>query len=206
MIRHNPAGRRPGHPRRDDYGFTVLEMVITTAIMSLCMAVITAGLLQVYRVVNKNESISTGQSQLHIAFLRLDKEIHYAAGISVPAAVGVDPYVGYLVPTAGIPVCVELRLRVAALQLQRRSWIQGSAPLTPSAWIPLASNLSAVQPFRFWAADPTFGYQRLEVSLTTNSGAGVTASSTHTHVPFPARNTSLATSTATVCTEGRAIP
>ncbi len=194
-------------PRRTwDSGITLIEVVVSMSIMTIVGAIFTAGVLQMFRSANRSEAASTAQSQINNAFLRLDKEIRYAAGISTPGSVGSDSYVEFLTTNTGTPVCTELRLHVATRQLQRRTWIQGSSPLTPSAWIPLASFVSSTQPFTLSAADATFNFQRLQLKLVGTSGAGGTATSKQTDVTFTALNTSPTTSSATVCTEGRAIP
>jgi type II secretory pathway pseudopilin PulG len=196
--------RRPRRTR--DSGITLIEVVVSMSIMTIVGAIFTAGVLQMFRSANRSEAASTAQSQINNAFLRLDKEIRYAAGISTPGSVGSDSYVEFLTTNTGTPVCTELRLHVATKQLQRRTWIQGSSPLTPSTWIPLASLVSSTQPFTLSAADATFNFQRLQLKLAGTSGAGGTATSKQTDVTFTALNTSPTTSSATVCTEGRAIP
>jgi hypothetical protein len=207
-VTRGAAGRlRAGRLRAGrDSGITLVEVVVSMSVMSIVLAMFTASVLQMFRSANQDEAISTAQSQVNIAFLRLDKEIRYAAGISTPGPVGADAYVEYLTTNTGNPVCTELRLHVATGQLQRRTWTQGPSPVTPSAWIPLASNVSSAQPFTFSAPDGTFNFQRLELKVAVSSGTGGTATSKQTDVTFTALNTSLSTSSATVCTEGRSIP
>jgi type II secretory pathway pseudopilin PulG len=176
------------------------------AIMSIVMAMFTSGILQIFRTANKNESTSIAQSQLNLTFLRLDKEIRYASGISVPALVGADWYVEFVTVNTGVAVCAELKLVASTGQLLRRQWPQGMTLLAPGPWTPLASGVSAPQPFTFHAADATANFHRLQLRLTARSGAGDSASSTETDVTFTALNTSLATSSAAVCTEGRSVP
>jgi type II secretory pathway pseudopilin PulG len=200
--------RRPANRlrRTEDGGTTLIEVVVSMSIMSVFMAMFTVGVVQMSRAANKNEATSTAQSQLNIAFMRLDKEIRYAAGVSAPGSVSGDPYVEYLITNSGTPLCTQLRLLVTSGQLQHRTWVQGSSPLTPSAWIPLASQVSATQPFTFFPADSTYNFQRLQLKLVATSGAGPTATAKQTDVTFTAMNTSLSTSSATVCTEGRSVP
>ncbi len=191
---------------RQDTGYTLVEVVVSMTLLSIVMAIFTTGVLQMYRVANRSEATATAQSQINIAFLRLDKEIRYAAGISTPGTVGSDPYVEYLISYTGTAVCTELRLHVATRQLQRRTWNQGASPLTPSPWIPLASDVSSTQAFTFTAADATFNFQRLRLKLVATSGAGGTATPKQSDITFTALNTSLTTSSATICIEGRAVP
>jgi type II secretory pathway pseudopilin PulG len=207
-VTHGAAARRHARfgGRTEDSGITLVEVVVSMSIMGVFMAMFTATILGIFRTVDRSDATSTAQSQVNLAFLRLDKEIRYAAGISVPASVGADPYVEYLTANTGTPVCTELRLHLATGQLQRRTWTEGSAPVTPGAWVPLASNVSSAQPFTFSVADATFNFQRLRLTLVAKAGAGSTAASRLTDTTFTALNTSLATSSAAICTEGRSIP
>jgi type II secretory pathway pseudopilin PulG len=199
-----PGRRPPGRRGGSDDGLTLIDMVVSMVIMSIFMSMFTTAILQTYHAANKIESISGAQSQIHTAFLRLDKEIRYAAGISTESSTG-DPYVEYLTTNTGSPVCTELRLDVASRQLQRRTWPQGMSPLTPSNWIPLATEISSVKPFTFTAADSTFNFQRLRLQLAASSGGASTATTKQTDITFTALNTSLGTASATVCTEGRLV-
>lgn len=192
--------------RAPDDGFTLVEIVVATSIMAACMAMFTAGIIQIYRFVNKTETAADAQGQLAIAFQRLDKELRYASGISTPGLVGDNPYVEYLTTGTGTAVCSQLRLNVTTGVLQYRSWDQGSSPLAPSGWATLAAGVSSAQPFTVTPAGSTFNFQRLTLSLVVSSGGGGTATTTQTEVTFTALNTSLATSSATVCTEGRSVP
>ena len=49
-----------------------------------------------FRTANKTEAVATAQSQISIAFQRLDKEIRYAEGISTPTSSGTGWYVEYV--------------------------------------------------------------------------------------------------------------
>jgi type II secretory pathway pseudopilin PulG len=194
----------PGRRGPDD-GITLVEVVVAMSIMSIVMAMFTTAILQMYRSANRNESASTAQSQLHLAFQRLDKEIRYASGLSTPGLVGGDPYVEYLTVNTGTRACTELRLHLATGQLQRRTWTQGVAP-QPGGWTALASNLDPGTPFTVTVADPTYNFQRLRLTLSASAGNGNDAVVRQSDVTFTALNTSLATSSATVCAEGRPVP
>lgn len=196
MSRRRPAG---------DAGVTMIDVVVAMTLLSIFMAMFTTGVVTMYRSANRNQAISAAQSQVGTVYLRLDKEIRYAAGISEPGPVGADSYVEYLTVFTGTPVCTQLRLDVDSGQLQRRSWRQGSTPLMPGAWIPLAAEVSSAQPFTRWPADATYNFQRLQLQLDARSGAGPAATSRHSDVTFTALNTTLDTASNTVCTEGRAV-
>ena len=191
---------------RDDSGTTMIEMVVSLSIMSMVLAMFTTAILSVHRFANKTESISSAQTQVNLAFLRLDREVRYAAGLSTPGQVGADSYVEYLVVAGGIGTCTELRLHRATGQLQHRTWVHGTAPVVPTGWRQLAMGVSQAQPFTVLPPDETVRYLRLRLQLTATAGAGTSATSTQTDVTFTARNTSLTTPSASACTEGRAVP
>ena len=186
----------------------MIEIVTTLAIMSIAMSIFTTGILQIYRFVNKTESMSITQSQINLAVLRLDKELRYAAGISTPGLLGADWYVEYLTTNTGTATCTGLRLTVTTTQpqLQLRTWPQGTYPSPAPGWATMASEVNSTQPFTVIAPDQDVAYQRLRLTLTASAGTAPTATATQTDVTFTALDTSLGTSNTTVCSEGRVIP
>lgn len=194
---------RSVRPVADDSGMTLLELVVSMSIMGVVMLLATAGLNGAYATEQKVESSSTARSQLGVAFARLDTEVRYADGISTPGTVGADSYVEFRTTLAGTATCTELRLHGDLLQW--RSWPQGMSPLRPDPWTVLASGVSASVPFTFVPATPTVTFQQLRVDFQTSSGTNRTASQASLSQTFPAMNTSLTTSSATVCQEGRAV-
>lgn len=208
----------------------MIEVTVSMVVMSIALTIFTTGFLQVYRTMNKTESLSTAQAQVTMAFQRLDREVRYASGISTQAQVGQDFYVEYAItppvreptatptpsPTATRTLtCVQLRLHAASRQLQRRSWPKDVSPVTPTAWVPLVSDVVVPlpggvvteQPFTFIAADPAVNYyQSLQVNVTVTSGGGATETLRRTDVTFTALNTTIETSSEQTCVEGRAVP
>lgn len=196
--------------RRDD-GVTMIEVVVSLTLMAVLMTIFTTAVIDVYRNVNQTEGISTGQSELNNVFLRLDKEVRYASGISLQAKVGVEWYVEYLNTSRGTEVCTQLRLTRTGL-LQRRTWDRNQTPIQPTTWGVLGSNLGEVSgtpPFSFSAADPSkttgaaSNFHQLTISLAAlGRDDKHLAESSFT---FTALNTSLATTSVGICTEGRTV-
>jgi prepilin-type N-terminal cleavage/methylation domain-containing protein len=192
-----------------DAGLTLIELVVSMLIMSIFMVMFTGGILQMYRAANKTESATVAQAQVNLVFLRLDREVRYASGISLPGTYLGDWYVEYVNTSSGTAVCTGLRLNVASGQLQRRTWSELAAPAPtaapdPTSWRSLASDVTSVtQPFTFLPADDTASFQRLELDIASTSGAGTTGSTRRTDITFTALNTSLTTTSDTVCSEGR---
>jgi Tfp pilus assembly protein PilV len=196
-----------GSARTDDAGVTMIDVVVAMTLMSVFMSIFTGAVVQMFRSASKNLAIARAQSQVTNAYLRLDKEIRYAAGISDPGPVGADTYVEYLTNNTGVATCTELRLNSASGQLQRRSWPQAGTPPAPTAWVPLASAVSSAKPFTLWPADAaTLSFQRLQLTLDATAGSGATAAKRRTDVTFTALNTTPSTSSTAVCSEGRSLP
>jgi hypothetical protein len=185
---------------------TMIDVVVSMAIMSVFLSMFTTGILQIYKGTNKIESITNAQAQLNIIFLRLDKEVRYAAGISVPLDVGPDSYVEYLTTNTGTPVCSELRLYRAKQQVQRRTWTDTASTPVPTGWAPMVSGVTATTPFTRLPPDVDANYQRLQIRVAAVVGAGPTAASKTIDIRFGALNTSMTTDSDTVCTDGRAVP
>ncbi|NJC74193.1 type II secretion system protein [Planosporangium thailandense] len=205
MNRRGTGRRRIQRVRAGgEAGVTLLEIVVAMSIMSLVMAAFTTGVVAMYRAANRTEAIATAESQITIAFERLDKEIRYASAISKPDRVGSSYVVEYLT-TTGVGRCGELRLDPSG-NLRLRAWDQGA---TPPAWTTapvLASNLRTdKQPFQ--PADNA-NFQRLEVTLDAAGGSGAARSTAHTDVTFTALNSQPAArpEDKLVCQEGRTSP
>jgi prepilin-type N-terminal cleavage/methylation domain-containing protein len=189
----------------DDNGFTMIEIVVTMTIMLIVLVLFTSGITQAYSAENRVDAAANSQGQLTIAFQRLDKEVRYAVGISNTGTVAGDQYVEFLTSFTGTPVCTEVRVHVATQQLQQRTWTQGMSPLVPSAWTQLASNVTSTAPFTVTQAGSTLNFQRLRILLTVRTGSNATAATKNSDITFTALNTSLTTSSNTICTEGRAV-
>ena len=194
---------------RGDEGVTLIELVVVMTVMTIFLAIFTAGIVRLSRTSTRVEAGATGQSQLDIAFMRLAEEIHYASQMSQNGTVNSDAYIEYLTLGSGTRTCVELRVHVASGQLQRRTWTQGAAPLTPTPWRALASGVSpwpGVAPFTPVAADPTYNLRRLRVRLAVTTGGDAQPVTRQSDVTFTALNSSPGAADPTVCTEGRSVP
>ncbi|MFI5493661.1 type II secretion system protein J [Actinoplanes sp. NPDC051859] len=196
------------HPRPgDDAGFTLLEVMVSLAILSVAMSIFTTGILQLYRGTSKIESAAVARSQVATAYERLDTEIRYASALSKQGVVNGDHYIEYRTENSGTAVCTQVRLRVRDQQLQRRTWVDGLTPITPSPWVPLASGISGTKPFTFVPADTTYEWQRLVFDISaTDSGEGSNTTSKPLKVTFAALNTSRNTVSEGVCAAGRTVP
>jgi Tfp pilus assembly protein PilW len=196
--------RRCGKGLADDAGTSLIELITAMSIMSVVGAVFTAGIVMMYRSTNAIETRSGSQSQLHIAFTRLDKEIRYATGISVPDQLPSGWYVEYSFLDTGtnppVSKCSELWLDTAAKRLRMRTWVEGS---TAGTFAVLASDVNATQPFTMPGApaNTTSDFQRLRLSLAADAGPSSTRPPNQFNVTFTALNTSASSDAATCAAE-----
>ena len=192
--------------RPDDHGFSLLEIMVSMAVMALFAAVFTGALVGTLRVFSAADAETVTQSEISNVYLSLDREIRYATGISDPAQVQGQWYVEYLLKDGSVPTCVELRLPVGGGDLQRRSWPQGGAVPAFTTRIqnvgPVTENGSPVPPFTRTDVSGTQDYQRLRLYL---SGTGKGGIDNPLDVTFTAANTSAQTASDTFCTEARGV-
>jgi prepilin-type N-terminal cleavage/methylation domain-containing protein len=196
-------------PVPEDEGVTLIEMVVAMMLTSIFMTIFTTGVLQVFGVVDRSDSVSIVQSQLNTVFLRLDKEIRYAAGITAPGSVTGGGYTNTYVEYLSGQRCGQLRLHVATGaatgQLQERTWPVSGSP--GATWSTLATGVSGSPPFTFLPADATSNFQRLRLTLSASSGTGRTAASRRTDVTFTAVNSQITANGAPAdpsgCVQGR---
>jgi len=197
---------------RDDRGFTLIEMVVSMAIMSVIMAVVTAAISQIYSATNRVDTASYNRSQLTIAFRRLDAEMRYATWINTPGLVGTRYYVEYAVPDG----CRQLKLDTSTGVLTLYSWpATGTTPDNPVALASNVSVISGVAPFTTYAigatpfasatADPlgigkAYAPQFAQLRLRLNTVTGATT--TPFDSLFTAENSSVNTNSSS-CSKGR---
>jgi prepilin-type N-terminal cleavage/methylation domain-containing protein len=194
--------------RRDDGGFTLIEMVVTLVIMGVVMILVTGAINQIYNAEQKTEATSDAQSQVLQAFQRLDKGVRYASAISTQTVYAGDPTVEYQTSYNGTPTCTELRLNVVNHVLQQRIWTNVS-PIVLGPWVTIASEISAatfttITPGTPSSTNPNVLFQQLRVQLTSRSGTNATATSKSSDITFTGLNTS-SSSVLTVCTDQRGV-
>jgi prepilin-type N-terminal cleavage/methylation domain-containing protein len=180
-----------------DNGFSLIEVMVSMSVMSIVVVLFTGGIMQLYRAQNRSEAVTSVSQQIHTAFVRLDRDIRYSAGISVPGTVtSGSKYVEYQITNTGAVICSQLRITPAG-QLQTRRKID-SAVAGP--WSVLASQL--VNPSSFTRTPASAGgnaYQQLVVSLTAQAGGAAVTEKETSAFTFTALNTALSTSSDSVC-------
>jgi prepilin-type N-terminal cleavage/methylation domain-containing protein len=164
--------RRPAGPttaeQPDDAGFTLIELLVVLGIMSVVMAITTAGTLGLYSTFNATLRVQEAQGQVGRAFLQLDSELRYAADVRTQTVEGITsayPVLVYLV-AADVVRCYALSFE--GDRLRRRTWQLGTAVPPPTAAEALAAGvvpIAGVAPFTV-TAQPT--------DQTADGGTGAT--------------------------------
>jgi prepilin-type N-terminal cleavage/methylation domain-containing protein len=133
--------------RAGDAGVSLIEVMVTMAIMSTVGVIFTGAILQLHGAANAVEAMVQAQTQVRLAFQRLDREIRYAHGITVPTTVDeAAAYPGaWYVEFLGVDTqtdaaqCSQLRLQDGQLRLRR--WTPGTPPPASLAGTVLASEI-----------------------------------------------------------------
>lgn len=213
-----------GPRRRDDAGVTLVEVMVSMAVMSVVMVIFTGGIMQVFRTTAKSEGISIVQTQLQIAFQRVDKQIRYASWIAAPGKVGSAWYVEFA--NFDGTQCGQLRLDTAAATggnpddgkgvLSMLTWPAdpkvGQPPAAGAPGLIIAQRLLDPGPAGpFERQDPnapgtgfTPDFQRLRITLAAQVGDQQSSDSTaQVDTTFTALNTSRNTPADSECSKGR---
>jgi prepilin-type N-terminal cleavage/methylation domain-containing protein len=173
MARRPPA-------RRDDAGFTLIEVMVSMTLMTIVMAIVTGGIVTMYRTSARAEAGAQVQSALNAAFAKLDRDIRYAQRINAPTAPGTSYAVTFVtLNAAGTPQCVQLSLPQTGGTLVRRQWPQASTSADPATVratvaLQLAPMTAGANPFTVTSGGAGGSdFDRLRVQV--NSTAGLTA-------------------------------
>jgi prepilin-type N-terminal cleavage/methylation domain-containing protein len=130
-----------GSGRGGDGGFTVLELAVSLAIMSIVGAMFAATMVQVTGMHRTTSALGDAEAQVSRAFRRLDNELRYAADMRTQVVADTrSPRQSLLyLSTAVEPRCHALSLVDGALH--RREWSPRTALGAPQV---LASGLVVI--------------------------------------------------------------
>jgi type II secretory pathway component PulJ len=181
---------------------TLAEVMVAMGVMSVVMALVTAGMVQMYRMSTRADVSSVDMAQLQTAFQQLDRTVRYASAISEPndtATAAGGWYVEWSAITAGATLCTQMRLDGPTGRLQRRSNAAGGQI---SSWATVASFLVGTRPFTLEPASSSgYPHQRLTVTVLVESATNASQPARSSTFSFTALNTSLATVSGGVCAD-----
>jgi prepilin-type N-terminal cleavage/methylation domain-containing protein len=193
-----------------DRGFSLIEVMIGSAVMSAVMGIATAGFVQMYRATEKADSAAQAQANLADSFGKLDREIRYAYRVNASYQIGTTGYgVDYIIDDGtGNWQCVQLSLPIAGGSLLRRQWQQSSTSADPAAVTTgiatdMSTGTAGANPFTVRPANTDgSNFDRLVVNLNSTVGASAEGNNTRTYnLQFTALNTTLNSSVPTTCTK-----
>lgn len=197
-------------PARDE-GYSLLDVVVTMAILSVVMVITLGAVLQIYAAVNRTEGTSFARDQLAAGFRRLDKELRYATWVAEPGQVGSRWYLEYATPAG----CRQLVFAGGALTLA--GWtLPGTVPGPPTTLAGELTVPAGVVPFTRYAArsspyatatpgSPAMGrsYSPQFVQVRVRFTATVGRVALPFDTVFTAMNTGYLTSELNDCSKGR---
>ena len=191
-----------------DEGTTLIELMVGMTLMVVFMAMFTGAIVMMNSAMNKSQAVNLTSSQLNVAFLNLDDTVRYASFISTPGkGKSGDWYVELRSTNRGAETCTQLRVNTAAQQLQRRTWtVVNTIASTPSAWVPIASGISAggadggpTQPFALVPLRANAASQQLTITLISPSGSGSSLTNSTSSATFTALNSVVPVPTEPIC-------
>jgi prepilin-type N-terminal cleavage/methylation domain-containing protein len=121
--------------KRRDAGFSLVEVMVGSAVMSVVMAIATAAFVQMYRTADVTEANALTEANLMASFAKLDREVRYAYRINASYQPDAGTFaVDYVVPdSSSALLCVQLTLPTAGGALLRRQWPQKSTSADAAA-------------------------------------------------------------------------
>jgi prepilin-type N-terminal cleavage/methylation domain-containing protein len=191
---------------RRDAGFSLMEVMVGSALMSVVMAVATGGLVSMYHTTDLTESAALTQTSLTASFNKLDREVRYAYRINDEYSTNDTYGVDYVMPDENNNMlCVQLTLPKAGGTLMRRQWPQTATPASPAATVSaVASNMASAakdsdgnqaNPFDREAPDLDSNYDRLNIEINSTVGQSAYGTTRSYDLTFTALNTVSVTNT-----------
>jgi prepilin-type N-terminal cleavage/methylation domain-containing protein len=191
---------------RDDKGFTLMEVMVGAALMSVVMAVATSGFVSMYHTADKTEANALTESNLMLSFAKLDREVRYAYRVNPPYMANTNTFaVDYvLADNQNVMQCVQLTLPVAGGALIRKQWPLASNSANPAAVTSgVATNLVtankttdaggatvAANPFTLLASrQGGSDFDRLKINMNSRAGITSLGATRNYNLQFNALNT-----------------
>ncbi len=195
---------------RRDEGTSLVELMVGMVLMTIFLAMFTGAIVLMTSAMKTSQAVNSTASTLTGAYLNLDNTVRYADHIGGPRKDerSGDWSVVLRTTTTGSEVCTQLRVQIASQQLQRRSWtVVGPVADRPSAWVPIASDISngaaaagsPTQPFSLPPTRDNAAFQQLTITLVSPSGSGSSRTTSSSTFTFTAVNSVLPPSTDPIC-------
>jgi Tfp pilus assembly protein PilV len=189
-LRRTPRSRLTG----DDSGVTLIDVMVAMTLMSVLLAVFTAGIIDMYRTANRAESTAEAQTRTVAAFNRLERQIRYAERITKERLLPNNDYVVEFAMNDSVNAlqCIQLRIPENGGDLTARQWTAGSTPTKPATTVVtgITRPSPAEPPFtRKAAGSAGSNFDRLVVQVTTTVGGDRNEQTRAFDLQFTALNT-----------------
>jgi prepilin-type N-terminal cleavage/methylation domain-containing protein len=184
-----------------DAGFSLTEVLVSMAVMSIVMAIAGTGFYDMYHATDTAETSAMAQTELQATFNKLDREVRYASRVSEGYADTTTWYIDFVyLNDAGDNQCVQLSLPKEGGTLKRREWPFQGAPTAPG--VAIANSLVSgrldnstpqqmINPFLLEASgDGGSALDRLNLKINSVVGADPTKQGVREYdLQFTAMNT-----------------
>lgn len=163
--------------RATDSGITVVEVIVTTVVLTVLLGLSTSAVISMIRTAARAEATNAARAEVRRAAQLFERTLAYSARVNRPTAVGTSWYLEArteAVPGEAPARCTQWRADAGSEQLQVRSWSLGDpAP----GWTTVATGLDtdgsspfALDPAGDRRAQPTV---RLDLQLRHVPGSQV---------------------------------
>jgi prepilin-type N-terminal cleavage/methylation domain-containing protein len=188
---------------RGDDGFTLMEIMVGSALMSVVMAVATAGFVDMFHTADRTEANTLTETNLMMSFSRLDREVRYAYRVNQPYMPNTDTFaIDYVIPdNTNTLQCVQLTLPVAGGALLRKVWPQNGTSATgvtngvASSLVSASTTVSngatvTANPFSvLTSGQGNSNFDRLQLNMNSTFGVSDKGSTRNYNLQFTALNT-----------------
>ena len=183
-----------GAPRRDDSGFSLIELLVGMAIFIVFLTIMVSALVGLSRTAVKVQLVAQSSTEVLNLFRQFDRQVPYADAINYP---GAGPsgarYVEYRTPgsslASGVTTCTQWRYVASTGTIDVRTWPEGG---TPSAWSTKLTRViddgGSAYPFAMTPAGSAASTQQ-QLTLTVHTGTTVN-DGTAISTSYVARNSS----------------
>lgn len=163
--------------RRDDCGFTILEVVLAMCILGVAIAVFGTALKIMTSATSRISAAADGSTAARGAGDLLGRQLGVASAANTPVRVGPSWYLEFAtdaVKAGAEPQCTQWRYQQATRLVEYRTW--GTVTLTTSGWVRAASSVvndpSTQPPFTLYPPDAGFKVMRVLVDLRVQPPGG----------------------------------
>jgi prepilin-type N-terminal cleavage/methylation domain-containing protein len=166
---------RAARTRRDDSGFTLVELLVAMSLVGVLVAVFMAAVTQMTRATVRVQNVTTSSDEARRVYERFERQFRSASEVNRPVRTGTTWYLEFRTSATGTTTaqCTQWRYLASAGQVQLRTWSDVSSPVA-GAWVTVGSRVVndpvTQPPFAFAPADLTYSRQRVTLDLRASSG------------------------------------